>query len=89
MGIILPLLLLLNIYFIRNKNEFLRNSPESARLRFHCRPRNRGKGALQVADNFTIDYLLCVEYRVPNMYFYVENILRAIQTKIIFNPAVV
>ena len=27
----------------------IQNSPESTCLRFHCRPRNRGKGDLQVA----------------------------------------
>ena len=35
----------------------IRNSPKWARLSFHFRPINRGKGALQAAGNFTIDYL--------------------------------
>ena len=67
---------------------WIRNIPESERLRFHCRQRNRGKGALRAAGNLTIDYLLCLEYRVPNIYIYVENVLRATQTRVIFNPAV-
>ena len=94
------LLLILKYYFIRNENEFrktpaggrprgwIRNSPESTSLRFHCRTRNRGKGAPQAAGNFTIDYLLYLEYRVPNIYFYVVNVLRATQTRDIFNPAI-
>ena len=48
-------------FFTRNENEFrkapaggrprgrIRNSTESARLSFHCKPRNRGKGAPQAA----------------------------------------
>ena len=51
-------------------------------------PRNRGKGAPQAAGNFTIDYLLCLKYRVPNIYFYVENVLRDTQTRVISLPAV-
>ena len=42
----------------------------------------------QAAINFAIDYLLCLEYRVPNIYIYVESVLRATQTRVIFNPAV-
>ena len=34
---------------------WIRNSPESARLRFHCRPRNRGKGG-EVVKVYTIAY---------------------------------
>ena len=66
---------------------WIRNILESARLRFHGRPRNREKCALQAAGNFTNDYLLCLEYRVPNIYFNVENELRATQTRVTFNPA--
>ena len=42
----------------------------------------------QAAGNFAIDYLLCLEYRVPNIYIYVESVLRATQTRVIFNPAI-
>ena len=48
----------------------------------------RVKGAPQAAGNFSIVYLLCLEYRVPNIYFCVEIVLRAIQTRVIFNPDV-
>ena len=34
----------------------IRNSSEFARLRFHCRPRNRGKGR-EVVKVYTITYL--------------------------------
>ena len=46
----------------------IRNIPESTRLCFHCWLRNRGKDALQAAGNFTIDHLLCLEYRLPIFY---------------------
>ena len=46
------------------------NSSESSSLCFHCMPRNRLKGAPQATGNFTIDYLLCLEYRVPNIYIF-------------------
>ena len=44
------------------------NSPDLARLRFHYWLRNQGKATLQAAGNFTIEYLLCLEYKVPNIY---------------------
>ena len=94
-------LLIIYIYIhIRNENEFrkklagdrprgwIRNRPESARLSFHFRPRNQGKGSPHAACNFTIDYLLFIEYRVPNIYFNVENVLIDTQNIVIFNPAV-
>ena len=55
-GIVLPLLLIKKKKIIRNENEFQKppagggthgltqNSPELARLHFHFRPINRGKG---------------------------------------------
>ena len=34
---------------------YIRNSPELARLRFYCRPRNRGKGG-EAVKVYTITY---------------------------------